>query len=129
MPKLTEAEINAARTPRGGWTRAQLAKWGVSWPPPKGWRRELLGKPSGYDPQAGWNPIGEVEKMKHVILFAYLPDEEGGIPSNYRMGSGFWHVGYESDPDYTAWCWEGRQLRPYDVQPTHWRRLPKPPGA
>lgn len=38
----TQAEIDAARTPRGGWTREQLAAWGVSWPPPKGWRKALL---------------------------------------------------------------------------------------
>ena len=45
-------EVAAARTPAGGWTKAQLAAWGVPWPPPKGWRAELeeqwkaLGRPS-----------------------------------------------------------------------------------
>jgi hypothetical protein len=39
----TQAEIEAARTPAGGWTREQLAAWGVPWPPPKGWRRRLAG--------------------------------------------------------------------------------------
>ncbi|MFJ7131020.1 hypothetical protein [Streptomyces sp. NPDC098101] len=34
-------EIEAARTPAGGWKRDQLAAWGVSWPPPKGWKDEL----------------------------------------------------------------------------------------
>ncbi|HEY3691113.1 MAG TPA: hypothetical protein VGL46_12540 [Pseudonocardiaceae bacterium] len=34
-------EIEAARTPAGGFTRAQLAAWGVAWPPPKGWKKEL----------------------------------------------------------------------------------------
>lgn len=44
-------EVAAARTPAGGWTKAQLAAWGVPWPPPKGWRAELeeqwkaLGRP------------------------------------------------------------------------------------
>jgi len=38
------AEIEAARTPAGGWTRQQLAAWGVSWPPPKGWRQQLVMK-------------------------------------------------------------------------------------
>ena len=23
------------------WSRAQLAEWGVPWPPPKGWRKKL----------------------------------------------------------------------------------------
>ena len=39
---LTIAEIEAGRTPAGGWTKKQLAEWGVPWPPPKGWKRRLL---------------------------------------------------------------------------------------
>ena len=35
------AQVTAARTPNGGWTRAVLASWGVPWPPPRGWRKEL----------------------------------------------------------------------------------------
>ncbi|MFC7924794.1 hypothetical protein [Streptomyces cinereoruber] len=35
-------EIEAARTPAGGWKRDQLAAWGVPWPPPKGWKDELV---------------------------------------------------------------------------------------
>ena len=34
-------EVDAARTAAGGWTRAQLAAWGVPWPPPAGWRYAL----------------------------------------------------------------------------------------
>ena len=34
-------EIEARRTPAGGWTKAQLAQWGVPWPPSKGWRQKL----------------------------------------------------------------------------------------
>lgn len=37
----TSEEIEAARTRRGGWTQAQLAEWGVPWPPPRGWRKKL----------------------------------------------------------------------------------------
>jgi hypothetical protein len=35
------AEIRAARTARGGWTKATLKRWGVSWPPTKGWKAKL----------------------------------------------------------------------------------------
>lgn len=35
-------EVLAARTPAGGWSRATLHSWGVTWPPPKGWRTALL---------------------------------------------------------------------------------------
>jgi hypothetical protein len=34
-------EIAAAITDKGGWTREQLALWGVPFPPPHGWKREL----------------------------------------------------------------------------------------
>ncbi|MFE9851437.1 hypothetical protein ACFYPN_21965 [Streptomyces sp. NPDC005576] len=42
LPELpSPEEVEAARTPAGGWKRDQLAAWGVSWPPPKGWKDEL----------------------------------------------------------------------------------------
>ena len=46
MLKLTEQEIEEGRSKKGGFTRAQLAKWAVPWPPPHGWRKALLaGRP------------------------------------------------------------------------------------
>jgi hypothetical protein len=39
---ITEEEIEARRTRKGGWTRHQLEEWGVGWPPPKGWKERLL---------------------------------------------------------------------------------------
>ncbi len=38
---VTEEYIESRRTVRGGYTRAQLAEWGVSWPPPAGWKKAL----------------------------------------------------------------------------------------
>lgn len=38
---VSRKEILAGLSPRGGWTRKTLAGWGVSWPPPKGWRAKL----------------------------------------------------------------------------------------
>lgn len=43
----TEEEIDAHQSPNGGFTKATLAKWGVTWPPKKGWRKALL---EGRDP-------------------------------------------------------------------------------
>lgn len=44
--KLTVEEIERGRSQAGGWTAKTLRKWGVPWPPPKGWRKALLaGKP------------------------------------------------------------------------------------
>lgn len=42
MMPVSDAEIESAKTPAGGWTRKQLAAWGVEWPPKKGWRRNLI---------------------------------------------------------------------------------------
>ncbi|MEK6281885.1 MAG: hypothetical protein AABN95_16145 [Acidobacteriota bacterium] len=41
---LTDADIEKGKSARGGFTRKQLARWGVPWPPPKGWRKRLTGK-------------------------------------------------------------------------------------
>ena len=40
-PNPTAEDIEAARTPKGGWTRKQLAEWGIPWPPPRGWKKAL----------------------------------------------------------------------------------------
>ncbi len=42
MMSPTRREVEEARTPKGGYKRAQLAEWGVRWPPPSGWRKRLL---------------------------------------------------------------------------------------
>ncbi|WP_078894308.1 hypothetical protein [Streptomyces sp. NRRL S-1022] len=42
-------EVTAARTPEGGWTKKQLAEWGVPWPPPSGWRKHLAARWRGED--------------------------------------------------------------------------------
>lgn len=41
MKLPTLGEIERAATKRGGYTREQLAEWGVPWPPPKGWKKAL----------------------------------------------------------------------------------------
>ena len=41
MEIVTDEQIEAGKSPRGGWTRKTLARWGVPWPPPKGWRTAL----------------------------------------------------------------------------------------
>lgn len=40
--RLTNAEIEAKRDGKAGWSRETLAAWGVPWPPPKGWKQALL---------------------------------------------------------------------------------------
>lgn len=52
----TPEEVEAARTWAGGWSRATLSRWGVPWPPPKGWRRALEAQRTGRAPRPpGWS--------------------------------------------------------------------------
>jgi hypothetical protein len=40
--RVSEEEIEAGKSRRGGWTRDTLACWDVPWPPPKGWKKALI---------------------------------------------------------------------------------------
>lgn len=42
LPRLSREEVEAGRSPAGGFTRKQLAAWGVPWPPLAGWLQALL---------------------------------------------------------------------------------------
>ena len=42
MRTYTKEEIEAARSPAGGYTKVGLAALGVYWPPPKGWQEMLM---------------------------------------------------------------------------------------
>src|ERR1700740_1210752 len=52
---LIAEEIEAARTPAGEGTRAQLASWGVPWPPPKGWKYRLKSGSQRGAPLSHWH--------------------------------------------------------------------------
>ena len=60
----TPAEVNAARTRSGGWTRATLAGWGVPCPPPKGWRQVLERERTGQGerPRDWSSPVRTVKR-------------------------------------------------------------------
>lgn len=55
LPRISREEIEACRTPGGGYsfTRERLAAWGVPWPPPAGWRAALQ---RGDDSEPGRTP-------------------------------------------------------------------------
>lgn len=54
---ITWEEIDAARTPKGGFTRKALEQWGIPWPPPSGWRDCLAAH--GYPYQHDLNTFGK----------------------------------------------------------------------
>lgn len=39
---MTEEELEAGKSAKGGWTKATLQAWGVPWPPPRGWKEALI---------------------------------------------------------------------------------------
>jgi hypothetical protein len=51
----TAEEIDAARTPAGGWSATVLAGWGIPWPPPRGWRQRLIANHAAHQ-RAGTEP-------------------------------------------------------------------------
>lgn len=62
---VSPEEIAAGRSENGGWSRAQLAEWGVPWPPPKGWKDALEDAAAGLparalrvrkEPKPKWTP-------------------------------------------------------------------------
>lgn len=42
--EITYKLIEDGRSSNGGWSRYQLALLGVSWPPPLGWQKEVVGR-------------------------------------------------------------------------------------
>lgn len=52
---ITKDEIDAAKTDKGGWTKDQLEKWDVPWPPHKGWRQQIIKSGEQFQPE----PEGE----------------------------------------------------------------------
>lgn len=70
---ITEAEMEAARTPKGGWNAAQLRAWGISWPPPAGWRKQLLrsGVPAACPYPGGFEPATTAAPLPSNPLTAF----------------------------------------------------------
>lgn len=48
--RITDEEIVAQMTEKGGYTKSTLAKWGVPWPPPHGWKARLITHGVPYEP-------------------------------------------------------------------------------
>lgn len=84
--KVTAAEIDAARSEKGGWSKATLAQWGVGWPPPKGWREMLIAGEAipqpgvdGY-PATSSRPTACPEaKLLHQVVMAVIDAGQGHL--------------------------------------------------
>jgi hypothetical protein len=72
------AEIEAARTPAGGWSKETLAGWGVSWPPPKGWKKALEAR---YASQPRHEHRWSTDLI-HTNIIQGSTTWEGGVPTH-----------------------------------------------
>ena len=63
-----------------------------------------------------WQPIETAPKKKVVLLFAVTSID----PPDWKMATGCRIPGY-------PWEWDGRLLKPGELQPTHWMPRPEPP--
>jgi predicted GIY-YIG superfamily endonuclease len=71
---ITEAFLQSGASDRGGWSRDQLTLLGVDWPPPRGWKRALLGQ-----------CISDEDAEKFIALRRTSDGASGGQPT--RTGS------------------------------------------
>lgn len=82
---------------------------------------------------SSWQPIATAPKMRTILLFAVTDIADDGRIMNWRMATGSFQEGWSIErmksEGYTGWEWDGRQLKGYDHQPTHWMPLPEPPHA
>lgn len=80
--------IEELKSPKGGWSRASLAKLGVPWPPPQGWRRQL--ETQGYlddnmkkpKPKKAVVHVGEAKPFVGVgtqLTIWFFNDGEGNV--------------------------------------------------
>ena len=76
---------------------------------------------AGAGPFTGWQPISTAPRDRNVLLYTITDTE---LP-NWKMATGCWCPGYRDEPG--VWEWDGRRLRSYDTQPTHWHPLPLSP--
>lgn len=89
------------------------------------------GNAAAVGPAPPWQPIETAPKMQTILLFAVSDIGERGEVKNWKMATGSWHTGYDNDRSktegYSPWNWDGRQLKIYELHPTHWMPLPSPP--
>jgi hypothetical protein len=78
-----------------------------------------------------WQAIETAPKMRTILLFAVSDVAKDGTAKNWTMATGSWHTGYEDvrskEQGFSPWNWGGRQLKVYELHPTHWMPLPLPP--
>jgi hypothetical protein len=74
FPIPSPEEVAEKSTPAGGWKAAQLAEWGIAWPPVIGWRAYL---------KAIWHQEGA--RLHDTVFDIAFRDRWQGLPSDARV--------------------------------------------
>jgi hypothetical protein len=91
----SEAEIEAGRTPAGGYDRATLASWGVPWPPPKNWKKKLIAGQTFTEPKAARKP--KRAPRTGMLTFRATDDEKA------MLDAGAAARGFKTRTEYLRW--------------------------
>ncbi len=75
-----------AETGCGGYTKEQLAAWGVPWPPPKGWEAEAHNLPSGACETRRAQPMLKDDFRATAVTFSERPRDAHVEASNCLHG-------------------------------------------
>jgi hypothetical protein len=69
---ITREEIEAAKSEKGGWTKATLAGWGIPWPPPTGWKETLIAggqfEANQFTPSPIRSDVSAHDLLRQVVL-------------------------------------------------------------
>lgn len=89
--KLSASDIDSRKTPKGGWTKATLAEWGVPWPPPPGWREALMmrGAPYQSPPPVREGPPISMDEVEAIFERALA---SGGVSGASESLSAAWET-------------------------------------
>ena len=74
MTKITAEDIEAGKSSAGGYTRAQVEKWGVPWPLVKGWKKRLIGQEPLQPNLLDWERPEPKPKKEWVDPSRWIPD-------------------------------------------------------
>ncbi len=98
--KLTEADIEAGKSPKGGWTRKTVEAWGVPWPLVKGWKQRLLAEnaPGTLPARSRGHLAGTLRSKSGKLTeseryFLSLINPDGTISVGTSIGAELWRRG------------------------------------
>lgn len=91
---VSPEEIESAKSPKGAWTAKTLRKWGIHWPPPKGWRAKLV---------KNWERTGQSTQKQEPLGKLYEEAYKSGQSTmQSKIASSVFNYLSEKDPELAA---------------------------